>query len=130
MSPAAFSVAVYGAYLLLNGVGLVLSPALPLGLLGLPVPNEPWARLFGLVAGEIGFYFVFAARNELAAFFRAAIYGRASAAAIFLVLVLLHIGPVQLLLFAAVDLLAAAWTQLTLRPLRRRSATTQEAPSK
>ena len=119
MTPAALSVAVYGAHLLVNGIGLVFSPALPLALLSLPAANEPWARLFGLVAGEIGFYFIFAARNELAAFFRATVYGRAGAVAVFVGLFLLGIGPMQLLLFAAVDLLAAAWTQFA---LKRRSA--------
>ena len=119
MTPAALSVAVYGAYLLVNGIGLVFSPAMPLALLSLPAANEPWARLFGLVAGEIGFYFIFAARSELAAFFRATVYGRAGAVAVFVGLVLFGIGPMQLLLFAAVDFLAAAWTQLA---LRRRSA--------
>ena len=120
LTPTAFSVAVYGAYLLFNGIGLVFSPALPLALLSLPPANEPWARLFGLLAGEIGFYFIFAARNELEAFFRATVYGRAGAAAVFVGLVLLGVGPTQLLLLAGVDLLSALWTQFA---LRRRSAT-------
>ncbi len=114
MTPAAISVAVYGAYLLVNAIGLVLTPELPLGLLGLPFANEPWARLFGLLAGEIGFYFVFAARKGLASFFQATVYGRAGAGVVFIGLVLLHIGPVQLLLLAAVDVLTAIWTRLAI----------------
>ena len=115
MTSAALSVAVYGAYLLVNGIGLVFTPALPLALLSLPSANEPWARLFGLLAGEIGFYFIFAARNELETFFRATVYGRAGAVAAFVGLVLTDIGPIQLLLFAGIDLLCAAWTQFALR---------------
>jgi len=115
LTTAALSVAVYGAYLLANGVGLVLFPTLPLSLLGLPAANEPWARLFGLVAGELGFYFIFAARKEFTEFLKATVYGRAGAAAVFVLLVLLRLGPMQLLLFAAVDALAAAWTLLALR---------------
>jgi hypothetical protein len=110
MNPAALSVAVYGFYLLANGVALTLVPSVPLALLCLPPTQEPWIRLVGLLSGEIGFYFVFAARKDLSNFLMATVYGRATAALVFLGLVMLRLGPMQLLLFAAVDLVTAAWT--------------------
>jgi hypothetical protein len=118
VSPTAVSVVVYGAYLLANGVGLAISPALPLELLGLPPAEGPWIRVLGLVMAEIGFYFLYAARKELSIFFPATVYGRGFAALVFLILFLFKLGPVQLLMFAVVDLLTATWTQFTIRRSR------------
>ncbi|MEO7391166.1 MAG: hypothetical protein ABIU58_03265 [Ramlibacter sp.] len=115
MTPSAFSLAVYGIYLLANGVGLAIAPSVLLALLGLPPTEEPWIRVLGLVAGEIGFYFLFAARKGISSFFPATVYGRGAATLVFLALVVFKLGPVQLLLFAAVDLLTAIWTHLAIK---------------
>jgi hypothetical protein len=115
MTPAALSLLVYGIYLLANGVGLAVAPNVQLALLGLAPTEEPWIRVVGLVAGEIGFYFVFAARKGIASLFQATVYARGAAALVFLVLVALKLGPVQLLLFAAVDLLSAVWTHFAIK---------------
>ena len=115
MTPAALSLFVYGIYLLANGIGLAVAPSLPLALLGLPPTEEPWIRVLGLVAGEIGFYFVFAARKGIASFFQATVFARGAAAFVFVVLVVFKLGPVQLLLFAAVDLLSAIWTHFAIK---------------
>ena len=115
---AALSLAVYGIYLPANGLGLLLTPSVPFALLGVPFIEDPWVRVLGLVAGEIGFYFVYAARAGLSGFYRATVYARGTAALVFLVLVTLKLGPVQLLLFAAVDLLSAIWTHFALRSAR------------
>lgn len=115
MTQAALSLAVYGVYLLANGLALAVAPSLPLTLLGLPPTEEPWIRVLGLVAGEIGFYFLFAARKGIAGFFPATVFGRGVATLVFLALVAFKLGPVQLLLFAAVDLLTAIWTHLAIR---------------
>jgi len=120
VSAAALGLAVYGVYLLANGVGLATAPNLLLALLGLPPTEEPWIRVLGLVAGEVGFYFLFAARKGIASFFQATVYARGAAALVFVVLVALKAGPFQLLLFAAVDLLSAVWTHLAIR--RKRAA--------
>ena len=113
MTPAAVSVFVYGIYLLANGLGLLCSPSVPLSLLGLPPTEEPWIRVLGLVAAEVGFYFVFAGRKGLAGLFPATVYARGAAAAAFIALVALKLGPMQLLLFAAVDIISALWTHFS-----------------
>ena len=118
MTPAALSLAVYGVYLLVNGVGLLLTPSVPFALLGVPFTEDPWVRVLGLVVGEIGFYLVYAARTDLAGLYRATVYARAAATLVFVGLVALKLAPVQLLLFAAVDLLSAAWTHFALRSKR------------
>mgnify|MGYP003406552504 CR=1 FL=1 len=55
MRPAFLSIAVYGAYLVANGVGLILAPGMALGLLGLAAADTAWVRVVGLLSGEIGF---------------------------------------------------------------------------
>ena len=120
MTAAALSLAVYGVYLLANGAGLAVAPNLPLALLGLPPTEEPWIRVLGLVVGEIGFYFLFAARKGIASFFYATVYARGAAALVFVALVAFKLGPVQLLLFAAVDVLTAIWTHFAIK--RERAA--------
>jgi hypothetical protein len=115
MDGAAKSLVVFGAYLLLTAVGLVFSPNTVLGLLGLPITSEPWIRVLGMLAGVIGYYYIFAARNGLRAFYPATVHGRGAAALVFFGLVFARVGPWQLLLFGAVDLLAAVWTHLALR---------------
>ena len=115
MKPAAISLAVYGGYLLANGVALLLAPGVTLGLLGLPPAEEPWIRVLGLVAGEIGYYFLVAVRKDIPAFYPATVYGRGFAALVFLALVVSKVGPLQLLLFGAVDLLTSVWTYLAIK---------------
>lgn len=115
MTPAAFSLVVYGIYLLANGLGLLFTPNVAFAILGLPFTEDAWVRVLGLVAGEIGFYFIYAARRNLSAFYPATVYGRGAAALIFLLLVLLKLGPLQLLLFAAVDVATAIWTHFAIK---------------
>lgn len=115
MDAAAKSLAVYGAYLLLNAIGLVAAPNMLLAGLGLPGTSEPWVRVLGLVVGEIGYYFVFAARRGLSGLYPATIYARGAAAAVFVALVATKVGPWQLLLFGAVDVIAALWTWLSIK---------------
>jgi hypothetical protein len=115
MDAAAKSLVVFGVYLLLNAVGLVFTPNIVLGLFALPATDEPWVRVLGLVAGVIGYYYIFAARQGLRAFYPATVHGRAVAALVFFGLVVAKVGPWQLLIFGAVDLLAAMWTHFVLR---------------
>ena len=61
MRPAFLSIAVYGAYLVANGVGLILAPGMALGLLGLAAADTAWVRVVGLLSGEIGLYYLYAA---------------------------------------------------------------------
>jgi hypothetical protein len=115
MDAAAKSLVVFGAYLLLNAVGLVLTPNVVLGLFGVAATSEPWIRVLGLVAGVVGYYYIFAARHGLRGFYPATVHGRGVASLVFLGLVLTKVGPWQLLIFGAVDLAAALWTHLALK---------------
>lgn len=110
-----WSLVVFGVYLLLNAVGLTFAPNTVLALFGLPATQEPWIRVLGLLAGILGYYYIYAARLGLRFFYPATVHGRGVAAIVFLGLVATKVGPWQLLVFGAVDLLAALWTHLALK---------------
>ncbi len=115
MSPAALSLVVYGAYLLAIGFGLVMVPDLSLSVVGLQTGPDAWVRIVGLLAGEIGFYYVCMGLKGISVIYIATIIGRIAAAMVFLVLAFSGIGPMQLLLFALIDSLSAIWTYFAMR---------------
>lgn len=115
MSAAALSLFVFGIYLIVNGLGFTFIPNTLLGLLGVPVTNEPWVRVLGWVLVVLGYYYAQAARHELRQFFMWTVYARISVMVVFLLFFLLSWAPATLLLFGGIDLLGAIWTFLALR---------------
>jgi len=118
MSRAAVSMFAFGIYLLVLGPTLVLAPAFLTGLFGLDAPQEVWIRVVGVVAGVLGFYYVFAARREAKDFFWATVWGRPAVIVFFTAFVLLDLAEPVLILFGVVDLLGAGWTFAALRAER------------
>ena len=125
MHPASNSVKYFGLYAIATGVGLVLAPALVLSPLGIAVPAEIWIRVVGALAIPLGYYYWVCGSSDVVAFFRASVHGRVVFAATIVLLIAAFSAPVQLLLFAAVDLAGATWTVLGLR----RAANTQARPA-
>ncbi len=115
MNAPAKSLAVFGVYLLGIAATLMLLPNLFLSIFGLPSTQEPWIRVVGLLSGVVGYYYLFAAARGLSAFYPATVYARVAAAVVFAALVATQVGPWQLVIFGAVDLLAAVWTHLAIR---------------
>jgi hypothetical protein len=118
MSRPAVSIFVFGIYLLVLGSTLVLAPVSLTGLFGLDAPQEVWIRVVGVVAGVLGFYYVFTARREAKDFFWATVWGRPVVIIFFTAFVLLDLAEPVLILFGAVDLFGAGWTFATLRAER------------
>ena len=118
MTSAARSLTVFGAYVVLAGLGLALVPGVVLGLLGSPPAADNWVRVVGLLAVCIGIYHVLAARHEVLPYIRATVPVRVAFAAALATLVALRFMPTPVLLFAVVDLLGAGWTWLALRSAR------------
>ncbi|MCU0922497.1 MAG: hypothetical protein MUF16_19590 [Burkholderiaceae bacterium] len=119
MQPATLSIQVFGAYVVLTGVGLVAAPALVLGLLGLAAPADVWIRVLGALAIVVGYYYWACGAAGAVAFFRASVVGRPLFAVLCVALIVVFQAPMQLLLFAAVDLAGAAWTWHALRKAPR-----------
>jgi hypothetical protein len=115
MHPAAQSVFVFGLYLALVGLGLVVAPNTALAPLGFPPADETWLRIVGVLVLALASYYVLAARTGLTVFFRWTVFIRAAVFVAFTTLVVLGLAPRPLVLLGAVDLGAALWTAFALR---------------
>ncbi len=115
MSKAARSLFVFGVYLIIIGLGFLVMPNLVLRLFGFPETSEPWIRVMAMLLLFLAYYYIFASRNEMTEFIRITVYSRAAVILFFAAFVLLDLAQPILLLFGAVDLVAAIWTWLSLR---------------
>lgn len=115
MSNSARSVFVFGLYLVVLGIILLVAPNILLGMFSLPDTTEVWIRVTGMLVLFLGFYYTQAARQEMTSFFRWTVYVRSTVIVFFAAFVLLDFASPPLILFGAVDLLGAIWTGLTLR---------------
>lgn len=115
MSPAARSVQVFGVYLLVLALALLVAPNALLTTFGLPPTSEVWIRVVGMLVGFLGFYYRVAAAAELTPVFVASVFARASVLLFFATFVAAGwVGP-ALLPFGVVDAIGAAWTWAALR---------------
>ena len=69
MSAAGRSLFVFGIYLLVLGIVVILVPNWLLGILGVPPTTDVWIRVVGVLVLVIGFYDLRAGRNGLNEFF-------------------------------------------------------------
>jgi hypothetical protein len=115
MKNARLSVQVWGIYLLINGFGLFLLPNLILTTLGFAASTEPWVRVVGALAVILGYFFLRLSAANVEAFYPWTVHARFGFAAALTLLVILSLAPVNLLLFAAIDVLGGLWTFLALR---------------
>jgi hypothetical protein len=115
MQSSAFTIKIFGVYVVLTGIGLVLTPNLILGLFGFAPTSEIWVRVLGALAVILGYYYWACGTAGAKAFFKATIPGRVGFAALCVGLVVAAGAPLPLLAFGVVDLVGAAWTFLALR---------------
>ena len=115
MTAATRSIQVFGAYLVLLGLALLLSPNTLLGLFGIAPTGEVWIRVVGMLAGILGVYYLQAAHAGLATFYRWTRPIRLSVPLFFAALFAAGLAPPVLLLFGAVDAAGALWTWAALR---------------
>ena len=115
MSRAARTIFIFGIYVVVLGVMLVVQPNLVIGPFGFPEAREPWIRVLGVVALTLGAYYVLAARQNVEAFFGWTVAGRFTILVGFSGLVLANLAPPALILFGLFDAAGAAWTWAALR---------------
>jgi hypothetical protein len=115
MSKAAQSIFIFGIYVMAAGLMLFIVPELVARALFLDPPADGWARLFGLIAAVLGFYYIFCARVEATGFFRATVYARPFVIFIVIGFVLLGLSKPGLILIGAIDFAGAIWTWRALR---------------
>jgi hypothetical protein len=107
MGPAAMSFFVFGLYMTVLGIALVLAPNPLLSLVGIAQTTEVWVRVVGVLVVVIGILDVLIAQADLRVVMRWGIYLRSGAAA--------DLVEPGILIFAAVDALSVAWAVLALR---------------
>ena len=115
MKNAALSVLIFGIYLLVIGLGFLFLPNTMLGLFGVAPTSEPWLRVVGMLLLVLAFYYIMTARQENKPFYALTVPARIGVVVVLVALALLQIGPIQLVLFASLDLLGAIWTWWALR---------------
>jgi hypothetical protein len=115
MSNPARSIFVFGIYLALIGLGLLIVPNTLLGLFMLPATADVWIRVVGMLSLFLSFYFIQAARGEATAFFQWSVYVRSTTILFLIAFVLLGYATPYILPFGVIDLAGAIWTGLTLR---------------
>jgi hypothetical protein len=115
MSKSARSVFVFGLYLGVLGIALLVVPNVLLGMFFLPSTTEVWVRVVGMLVLFLGFYYTLAARKELTDFVRWTLYPRSTVILFFTTFVLLDYAKPPLILFGVVDVLGVIWTALALR---------------
>jgi hypothetical protein len=115
MTPSAFSVLVFGIYMLVQGAVLLVAPNVLLSVLQLPPTNEVWIRATGYALMALGFYYTQAGRHNTKAFFYWTIPVRITQFFVFLFFVISGlVGPV-ILLTAGLELVSGLWTWAALR---------------
>ncbi|MBK9654662.1 MAG: hypothetical protein IPO66_04010 [Rhodanobacteraceae bacterium] len=112
---AATTVRAFGAYLWVLGTLLLLFPSLVLSPFGLPVPDDVWIRVVGVLVINIGSYYWFGARDDQPRFLMATVYARIFVLAAFIGFVFAKLAPAMLIAFGVVDFIGALWTWFALR---------------
>lgn len=115
MTKTARTVQVFGGYLMVLSMGLMISPNVLLELFGMPLTSEVWIRVAGLVVFNEGICYWFAAKSNAVPFFRASFYVRCLAPVVFAGFVIEGLATPALIAFGLVDLAAGIWTFITLR---------------
>jgi hypothetical protein len=112
---AAKTVMYFGFYLYLTGITLLVAPNFLLSAFQLPVTNEVWIRVVGVLVIAIGFYYHQSGSKNIEAMLPLTVVARVFVFLSFAVFVLLQFVSPMLLLFGAVDLLGAGWTWMALK---------------
>jgi hypothetical protein len=116
MTRAAFSVYVYGLYLV-SSVALpyLFFPHFTLGILGLSAGDNMWIRFVGVLAGIIGAFYIAAVLTRTNVFLVWTVPTRYVTATFLAVMVALGEAGLMLLIFAALDALTASITWVAIR---------------
>lgn len=115
MASPASTIKVFGAYVILIGLTLLLIPNTMLALMGAPEAKDAYVRVLGALAVVLGYYYWVCGVAGSASFIKATIPGRVAFFLMGLGLVAWADAPPTLILFGLVDVAGAAWTFLALR---------------
>lgn len=115
MSKSAKTVVVFGLYLVGMGLGFLIAPNVLFGMLALPLTDEVWSRVVGVLALLLAYYYLNAARSELRPFFGWTVHTRIAAFFFFTAFVVANMAGPMLAVLGGLDLITAIWTARTLK---------------
>lgn len=110
MTRSAKTVWVFGIYLIIEGVFLMLAPGWVLEAIGIPDPDSVWRIVLGFVVAILGYYYVRNAKKNLTPFFQFTVQVRFIQLVFFLWLYFFDRGSLALVGFSIIEMLAGVWT--------------------
>jgi hypothetical protein len=125
MSRAAFSVCVAALYIIGLGCGLVFVPNVILSLFRLPLTDEVWIHMLGMITFFLGITQYYVARTDLRSYLKLTVILRYCVVLFVVGFILVGLAQPMFILIALVDVLGATWT---LWELRRQVPSTMHQP--
>lgn len=110
MDKSAKTVWVFGVYLIIEGLFLMLAPSEILSIIGIPEPESVWRIVLGFVVAILGYYYVRNAKENLLPFFGFTVQVRIIQFVFFIWLYLFERGTMTLVLFSFIEFAAGMWT--------------------
>ena len=115
MSKSAISVLVFGVYLAVIGLILLLVPNALITPFGIQPTNEVWIRLSGILLMALAVYYTLGAKHEIVVIMKATAFIRLTIIFFFTAFALLKLVSPNIIIFSAVDFLGGVWTLLMLK---------------
>jgi hypothetical protein len=115
MTKSAKTVFLFGIYLALVGVTLLLIPNTFLSVFGMAGTSEVWIRLAGILLMALSVYYVVAAKHELPVIFKVTACIRCTIIFFFAAFVYLDMMDPVMLGFGAFDFAGGAWTYFSMK---------------
>ncbi|WP_425390089.1 hypothetical protein [Ekhidna sp.] len=110
MDKPAKTVWVFGIYLVVEGLFLMLAPASILSTIGIPDPESVWRIVLGFVVAVLGYYYIRNAKENLTPFFGFTVQVRIIQFVFFIWLCVFDRGTMALVAFSFVEFAAGMWT--------------------
>jgi len=117
MSRAAVSVFIMGLYLVFLGITFLFMPEIMFLMLAYPTPPDIASRILGMIFMLLAYYYIRAALDEegMTKFFMWTVHTRAVVIIFLSIFAALQLVSPLIIMFGAIDLVAALWTFWALR---------------
>jgi hypothetical protein len=106
---------VFGIYLLVMGLFFIAIPNPVITTIGFDPVTNVWIRIVGLIILIVSYYYFMAVKEKAYNFYRWTALARLPVIFVYLVFVLLDLGPPILLLFGAFETSCGIWTGVALK---------------
>ena len=115
MKQSTLSMVIFGVYMLVMGLILIIVPNPLITLLGFAPVTDVWIRILGMVLVILAFYYFLAVKEEAYSFYRWTSYGRMPIVLVYLGFTALKLAPPILVLLGVFETACAIWTGVALR---------------